>query len=113
MYVDAAILELGRAAGCIAYRPDVIIDHQHPLAGKTAWDGSYRETNAPAQYQADQAAFEAWRTSGLADDTATLIALAADAATVTGRERFIPQSAAERGRSSAILAETAKRLGQG
>jgi len=70
MYVDNAILELGRAAGCITYRPDVVIEHLHPLAGKGAWDDSYRASNNAARYEADQAAFEAWRVDGLASDAA-------------------------------------------
>lgn len=60
MYVDAAVLELGKAASRIAYRPDVIIEHVHPLAGKASWDESYRESNAESRYAADRAAFEEW-----------------------------------------------------
>jgi len=60
MYVDTAVLELGKAAGRIAYRPDVIIEHVHPLAGKADWDASYRESNAESRYAADRAAFEEW-----------------------------------------------------
>lgn len=66
MYVDTAVLELGRAAGCIAYRPDVVIEHLHPYAGKADWDASYRETNTTARYEADRAAFMAWKRDGLA-----------------------------------------------
>lgn len=78
MYVDTAVLELGKAARCITYRPDVVLEHLHPVAGKAAWDSSYRESNAPDRYAADRAAFEAWRTTRLADDAATILALAAD-----------------------------------
>lgn len=75
MYVDAAILALGEASGRIAYRPDVVIEHLHPLAGKAPWDASYRESNADERYVADRAAFEAWRNGQLAADTATVEAL--------------------------------------
>lgn len=73
MYVDTAVLTLGRAAGRIAYRADVVIEHIHPLAGKTGWDDSYRASNAPERYQADKAAYETWRDGGqLAADVALL-----------------------------------------
>jgi len=75
MYVDNAVLELGRAAGCIAYRPDVVIEHLHPAAGKAAWDDSYRASNAAARHQADRQAFDAWRGAGLAGDVAKVKAL--------------------------------------
>jgi hypothetical protein len=68
MYVDNAVLELGRAAGAITYRPDVIVEHLHPLAGKAGWDASYRESNAQDRYAVDRAAFEAWKATGLAAD---------------------------------------------
>jgi hypothetical protein len=74
MYVDAAVLELGRAAGRIVYRPDVVIEHVHPLAGKAPVDESYRESNHPDRYAADRAAFEAWKADGLAADLAALLA---------------------------------------
>jgi hypothetical protein len=75
MCVDSAILGLGEAAGRIAYRPDVIVEHLHPLAGKANWDASYRESNADERYAADRAAFKAWRDEQFAADAATLAAL--------------------------------------
>lgn len=73
MYVDNAILALGQAAGRIAYRPDVIVEHVHPLAGKGQWDVSYRESNSEQRYAADRMAFEAWQRGGqLAADMATV-----------------------------------------
>lgn len=75
MYVDTAVLALGQAADRIVYRPDVVIEHLHPLAGKAAWDDSYRETNAPARFAADEAAFDAWRDGQLEADAARVRAL--------------------------------------
>lgn len=79
MYVDAAVLALGEACGRIAYRPDVIVEHLHPLAGKAEWDASYRESNADDRYVADRTAFEAWRAGQLATDAATVAALTHEA----------------------------------
>lgn len=76
MYVDAAIRELGMTADRLWYEPGVIIEHRHPIAGKTDWDASYRESNAVERYRADRRAYEAWRDDGgLARDAATLSAL--------------------------------------
>ena len=33
MYLDDAVRELGTAANCLTYLPDVIIEHLHPVAG--------------------------------------------------------------------------------
>lgn len=75
MYVDTAVLALGEAAGRIAYVPDVVIEHRHPLAGKAPWDDSYRETNTAVRYAADKAAYDAWLAGGLATDAAAVKAL--------------------------------------
>jgi hypothetical protein len=80
LFVDTAILELGRAADRITYCPDVIIEHLHPVAGKAPWDDSYRESNAAARYEADRAAFEAWKRDGLASDAAKVKALVREVA---------------------------------
>lgn len=73
MYVDNAVLELGRASGRILYCPDVVIEHLHPLAGKGEWDASYAESNTRDRFAADRAVFDAWRTGGgLAADVAKL-----------------------------------------
>lgn len=73
MYVDNAVLELGRASARIVYRPDVVIEHLHPVAGKSGWDDTYRETNTAQRYAADLAAFEAWKRGGLAADVEKLL----------------------------------------
>jgi hypothetical protein len=73
MYVDAAVKELGVATARLWYEPSVIIEHRHPLAGKTEWDESYLESNAAGRYFEDRQAFETWRDDGgLIRDAATL-----------------------------------------
>lgn len=75
MYVDNAVLELGRACGRIMYCPNVVIEHLHPLAGKAGWDDSYRASNTEHRYAADRAAFETWRDGGgLAADAERAVA---------------------------------------
>lgn len=68
LYVDDAWAELGRGIGRLSYLPDVVIEHLHPAARKAEMDASYTETNSDAQYQADHAAFAAYRATDLEGD---------------------------------------------
>jgi hypothetical protein len=73
LYVDNFWLDLGRAADCIRYLPDVVVEHMHPVAGKAAVDEGYARVNAAEVYTADEAAYRQFVEGGL---------LAAAAATV-------------------------------
>jgi len=57
LYLDNFWLQLGRDLDAIAYLPEVIIEHMHPVAGKGVWDAQYREVNAEEVYSADAQAF--------------------------------------------------------
>lgn len=57
MYCDTYWRDLGRAAGCLSYLPDVRITHRHPATGLSDWDASYRESNSSDSYAADEAAY--------------------------------------------------------
>lgn len=60
LYCDNAVLALGRAAGCIRYLPEVVVEHVHPVAGKVPLDDGYRRVNTPDQYRRDGQAYRAW-----------------------------------------------------
>jgi hypothetical protein len=75
MFVDNAVLELGRASRRLAYLPDVKIEHQHFVAGKATLDQTYADTNHAAQYGRDGSAFATWRMHRLAEDCRTVTAL--------------------------------------
>lgn len=75
LYCDNAILDIGTGAGCLNYRPDVLIEHMHPFANKGRMDAGYRRVNDPEQYEKDKAAYERWRSGPMADDIATVRAL--------------------------------------
>jgi hypothetical protein len=62
LYLDNFWLQLGQDTA-IAYLPEVIIEHLHPLAGKAAWDEGYREVNADDIYSSDARAFEQYISS--------------------------------------------------
>jgi hypothetical protein len=60
LYVDNYWRDLGRAAGCLTYLPDVVVEHVHPIAGKTDWDEGHRRVNRPELYDRDRAAYAAY-----------------------------------------------------
>lgn len=64
MYLDDVVREVGRAARRIAYVPEVIIEHLHPIAGKAEWDEGYARENSDLRYREDGAAYERWRSAG-------------------------------------------------
>jgi hypothetical protein len=72
LYCDNAIRDLGEAAGCLRYLPDVLIEHMHPLAGKAQVDNGYRLVNAPSQYRKDRTAYQRWRDEQLAADVTAI-----------------------------------------
>ena len=74
---DNAVMDLAREAGCLRYLPDVLIEHRHPLAGKSEWDSSYARTNSAAQYHKDLTTYAEWRLrpDGMAADVAKVAAL--------------------------------------
>lgn len=78
MYVDNVIKTLGEATGRLIYQPSVVIEHEHPSAGKAKWDESYAETNRAPQYERDHDAFQAWRAGQMFKDAATLSAMTYD-----------------------------------
>ena len=70
LYCDNSVLDLGRAADCVRYLPDVLIEHMHPVAGKADSDEQYQRVNGGAQYTRDRRAYQRWRRSVLPSDAA-------------------------------------------
>lgn len=64
-FSDRSVLDLGRAAGCIRYLPDVVIEHMHYAAGKAKKDAGYQRVNAKAKYLRDQRAYQRWKDQDL------------------------------------------------
>ncbi len=59
-YVDNVWRDLGAAAGCLTFLPDVLVEHRHPnVAGGDPPDATYHE--ASPKYAADLAAYQRWR----------------------------------------------------
>jgi hypothetical protein len=75
LYVDNFWRDLGKAAGCLRYLADVIIEHRHPLAGKAAWDEDYERVNSGEVAEHDRLAYEAYQRDGFDADVAKVRAL--------------------------------------
>lgn len=76
LYADNAVLELGKAAGCIRHLPDVKITHVHPAAGHAeAQDEGYLRVNAREKYAKDGATFKTWMKTQLPGDASLVRAL--------------------------------------
>lgn len=60
LYLDNYWLTLGRAADCLTYLPEVVVEHVHPITGKVPWDEGHARVNDPALYERDRRAFEAY-----------------------------------------------------
>ena len=75
LYCDNAVLDLGKAADCIRYLPDVLIEHMHFVNGKAPKDAQYVKVNSGEQFATDKAIYEKWRREQLAADAAAVRAL--------------------------------------
>jgi hypothetical protein len=72
LYCDNAVKELGEAADCFSYLPDVMIEHMHPVAGKAPTDEQYQRVNSRQQYRGDRKAYHDWLRDGLQADAETV-----------------------------------------
>jgi len=75
MFVDNTWRDLGRAAGCLAYVPGVVVEHLHPDAGKSVTDATYAASLAAEE--ADRQAYERWRRDRMGIDVAKVRAVMA------------------------------------
>ena len=57
MYMDNFWRDFGGKLGNLQYRPDVIIEHLHYLAGKAINDLQYQEVNSSSVYENDRIAY--------------------------------------------------------
>jgi hypothetical protein len=65
MFMDNFWRDLGRELGRLVYRPDVVIEHLHPIAGKVEWDDRYLEVNDGVVMAADEAAYRVFQDVGM------------------------------------------------
>jgi GT2 family glycosyltransferase len=60
LYLDNFWLRLGQDLNAIRYLPETVIEHLHPVTGKSEWDDSYLETNSIKSYNADSQMFDTY-----------------------------------------------------
>lgn len=72
MYLDNTWKQWGHSTGRLVYLEHVIIEHMHPIAGKSPWDDRYVEVNSGQQYADDEQAFNSYIAERLYDDEAKL-----------------------------------------
>lgn len=77
MYVDNVWRDLGTAADCLRYLPDVVVEHMHPIAGKAEWTEGHRRVNTSEMYAKDEAAYLAYLAGQFRADVAKIKALRA------------------------------------
>jgi hypothetical protein len=73
-FIDNVWADLGRAAGCLAYLPEVVVEHLHPTVRPDAARPDQTYDDAAGWFHRDLAAYQRWRLTGLARDTATVTA---------------------------------------
>lgn len=61
LYMDSAWLDMGKECGSLVYRPDIVVEHMHPIARKSEWDDLYSEVNSGEMYEADGRAYSEWK----------------------------------------------------
>ncbi len=66
MYIDDAWKAIGNELGILRYRPEVVIEHVHPGAGKVETDDGY--ARADSSTTRDLAAYQQWRNTTFFDD---------------------------------------------
>jgi hypothetical protein len=68
MYMDNFWRDFGVKIGNLQYRPDVVIEHMHYLAGKAVNDLQYQEVNAAHVYEKDRLAYEDYQKTQMEAD---------------------------------------------
>lgn len=60
MFVDNFWLALGRSTGSIRYLPDVVVEHMHPVNGKSDWTEGHKRVNSAEVFRRDEETFRAY-----------------------------------------------------
>lgn len=76
-FVDTINAEIYREAGMLYHRPDVVIEHRHPIYNKGQWDETYKWIYSPEVEDHDRRVWQQWRMTERAGDIAKLKALRA------------------------------------
>lgn len=75
LWIDNFWLDLGRAAGCLRYLHNVLIEHMHPYNGKAEMDTGYERVNSLEMIDHDRDAYEQYVAENMARDVEKVKAL--------------------------------------
>lgn len=75
LWIDNFWLDIGNAAGCLRYLPDVFVEHMHPYVDKAVMDAGYERVNSLEMIDHDRTAYERYATERLAIDAEKVRAL--------------------------------------
>jgi hypothetical protein len=75
LFLDNTWKAWGQSMNRLVYLHDTVIEHMHPVAGKSAWDARYEEVNAGQMYADDEVAFKRYVAGSLHDDAEKLRSL--------------------------------------
>ena len=69
LFCDNSVSDLGRAAGCLDYLDQCLIEHMNPYAARKAeMDEQYARVNSPEQYRRDRPTYKRWLRTAAAHD---------------------------------------------
>jgi len=71
-FVDAVWRDLGHAAGCLRYLPDVVVEHRHPNVPGSGASPDATYSDAASGFAADMAAYQKWRMKRMRADIETV-----------------------------------------
>lgn len=66
-FVDNVWVDLGEAANCLYFMPDVVVTHDHPNFGGT-YDATYKHLYDTDMFAHDRGVYETWKRTRLAED---------------------------------------------
>jgi hypothetical protein len=71
-FVDSVWRDLGHAAGCLRFLPDVVVDHRHPNVPGSGARNDRTYSDAARGFAADLAAYQKWRMKRMRADIETV-----------------------------------------
>jgi hypothetical protein len=71
-FVDSVWRDLGHAAGCLRFLPDVVVDHRHPNVPGSGARNDRTYSDAARGFGADMAAYQKWRMKRMRADIETV-----------------------------------------
>lgn len=71
-FVDAVWRDIGHAAGCLRFLPDVVVDHRHPNVPGSGARNDRTYSDAARGFGTDMAAYQKWRMKRMRADIETV-----------------------------------------